>query len=382
MTSLDGTSTAGEPSIRVGFVVHSMHVAGVETLVSETISELAHRIQPTVICLDSIGELGHKLRRSGVDVVCLDRRPGLDLRAPKRIAEIVREHGIRVLHAHQYTPFFYSALARLLPGGPFRIIFTEHGRHYPDTVSTKRRTLNRVLFSHLADEINACSRFSAHALAEVDGFKGRKIQLIPNGIRVRDYGPTGDRAGQRKRMGLDPDRIYVGCIARFHSVKDHTTLIDAFSRVADSRQDTELLLVGDGPLRSALESKVQHLQLTGKVRFMGVRSDVPELLRCLDVFALTSLSEAASLTVLEAMATAIPVVTTTVGGNPEMIQNGVDGLLVPRKDPSAAANAILHLLDHPEDAKSMGLTARKKVLQNYTMSTTIEAYHDLYRSLN
>ena len=124
------------------------------------------------------------------------------------------------------------------------------------------------------------------------------------------------------------------------------------------RDDVDLLLAGDGPLRAKLEEAVQTHGLAGRVYFLGVRSDVPQLLKAVDVFALTSVCEAASLTLLEAMAAGLPVVVTAVGGNPEMVRDGVEGLLVPRGDEEAVASALLRLLDQPAVAESMGSAGR------------------------
>src|SRR4030095_10184156 len=134
----------------------------------------------------------------------------------------------------------------------------------------------------------AVCRFSAHSLAEKDGFKGNRIEVIPNGIDLPRYSPVENMAEERRRLCLDPERKYIACVARFHPVKDHRTLIEAFYIVARERQDTDLLLVGDGALRGELESMVASLGLQTRVRFLGVRSDAADILRVVDVFALTS----------------------------------------------------------------------------------------------
>ena len=259
-----------------------------------------------------------------------------------------------MVHAHQYTPFFYAALAKSWIRRRPRLIFTEHGRHYPDIVSRLRRAANRLVLHRLANAVNACCAFSAESLHRVDGFPARRVDVIENGIDLSRYGPAADRAELRVRLGLDPGRRYVAMVARFHPVKDHAMLLDAFAAVAAARPDVDLLLVGDGPLRGDLESSVDHLGIRGRVRFLGVRSDVAEVLRAVDLFALTSVSEAASLTLLEAMASRLPVVVTAVGGNPEIVRNGVEGLLVPRGDAAAAAVALLRLLNDPAAAAAMG----------------------------
>jgi glycosyltransferase involved in cell wall biosynthesis len=358
-----------------------MQVAGAEVLVAETIRLLGGLIEPAVLCLDAIGALGERLLAQGVPVVCLGRKPGRDWRLPGRIAHEWRARRTEVVHAHQYTPFFYAALARPLLLRPPRLILTEHGRHYPDVVSPVRRAVNRLVFDHLADAVNAVSAFSGRALQRIDGFSGRRIEVIDNGIEVERYGAAPDRAALRRRLGLDPARRYVVTVARFHPVKDHATLLRAFARVASTQPDVELLLAGDGPLRGELEGQARALGIAGRVRFLGVRSDVPDLLQAADVFALTSLSEAASLTVLEAMASRLPVVLTAVGGNPELARQGVDGLLAPRGDDAAIAAALLRLLGDPAAAAAMGAAGRARVEERFQLRGTVQNYWRLYQRL-
>jgi glycosyltransferase involved in cell wall biosynthesis len=358
-----------------------MQVAGAEVLVTETVRRLAGRIEPVIFCLDKVGPLGERLRREGVDVVCFDRHPGRDYGLAWRMAREVRSRHVEVLHAHQYTPFFYAALARVLAGGGPRLILTEHGRHYPDVVSPLRRAANRLVFDRLADAVNACCAFSARALSRVDGFAGGRIGVIENGIELERYGPAADRSALRQRLGLDPGRLYVAAVARFHPVKDHASLVGAFGRVAAARPDADLLLVGDGPLRPDLERQVRDLGLAGRAHFLGVRDDVPDLLRAADLFALTSLSEAASLTLLEAMASELPVVATAVGGNPEMVRDGREGLLAPRGDVPGIAAALTRLLGDPEARRRMGEAGRARVEGCYRLEQTVGAYWELYRRL-
>src|SRR5262249_38406521 len=156
-----------------------------------------------------------------------------------------------------------------------------------------------------------------------------------------------NRTEVKAALGLDPRRRYVICVARFHPVKDHATLLRAFAEVVRAVPDVDLLLAGDGPLRSDLETLAVTLGVADRVHWLGVCNDVPRLLDASDVFAMTSLSEAASLTLLEAMASALPVVVTQVGGNPELVNEGEHGFLVPRGDATSAATAILALLTDP-----------------------------------
>ena len=364
--------------IRVGFVLHSMHIAGAEVLVAETIRRLESRIEPMVFCLDLVGPLGGRLQREGVPVMAFGRRPGFDFSVSKRMAKEIRERRVEVIHAHQYTPFFYSAIAAQLAGARPRVIFTEHGRHFPDVVSTRRRLVNRWILDRLADHVNAVCEFSARSLSQVDGFSRDRIEVIPNGVDLPRYGREADIAGLRQRLGLDPTRRYVTTIARFHPVKDHRTLFHAFAEVAPLRRDVDLLLAGDGALRETLELLARDLKIASRVHFLGVRGDVADLLRASDVFALTSVSEAASITLLEAMAAGLPVVVTAVGGNPEIVRDGVDGLLAPRGDSHAVAKALVRVLDDGRLAYNMGQAGTERVRTTYRLDDTVERYFALY----
>jgi glycosyltransferase involved in cell wall biosynthesis len=259
-------------------------------------------------------------------------------------------------------------------------MFTEHGRHYPDVVSRKRRLLNRLLLAKLADEVNGVCAFSARSLAEKDGFEHRQIDVIENGIDLPTERDSETLSARRARVGLPTDRRYVICVARFHPVKDHATLLRAFARVAASAPDTDLLLAGDGPLRPDLQRQVQELGIAPRVSFLGVRDDVPALLKAADIFALTSVSEAASLTLLEAMGAGLPVVVTDVGGNPEIVRSGVEGVLVPRGDVAAAAHAIESLLHDKHLCVRLGAAARQRVVSAYELDSTIMRYYSRYQA--
>lgn len=368
--------------VRVAFVVHLMQVAGAEVLVRETIRRLRDRIAPTIFCLDAVGRIGEELVAEGIDLVCFNRRPGRDFGVSRKMAAAIRERDIQVIHAHQYTPFFYSALAKPLCGFRPRLILTEHGRHYPDRVSPLRRAVNRLVLDRCADAVTACCRFSAEGLSRTDGFAGARIGVIENGIEVEQYGPPADRDLAKEDAGLDPSRRYLIHVARHHPVKDQPTLIRGFAQAVPDLPGVDLLMVGDGPLRPDLEALALQLGIAGRVKFLGIRTDIPDLMRAAEVFALTSLSEAASLTLLEAMASGLPAIVTAVGGNGEIVRREREGLLFPRADAAGCADAIRRLFRDPELAARLGAAGRERAVERYQLSGTVEAYYDLYRRLS
>ncbi len=355
-----------------------MQVAGAEVLVRETIRRLGSRIIPTIFCLDAVGRIGEEMVAEGVDLVCFGRRPGRDWGVSRKIAAAVRERNIEVVHAHQYTPFFYSALAKPLCGFRSKVILTEHGRHYPDRVSPLRRAVNRLALDRLADAVTACCRFSAEGLCRTDGFAGARIEIIENGIEIDRYGPPADKALAKEDVGLEPNRRYLIHVARHHPVKDQPTLLRGFAAAVPDLPGVDLLMVGDGPLREELENLAVELRVPDRVKFLGIRTDIPELMRAADAFALTSLSEAASLTLLEAMASGLPAIVTAVGGNPEIVRHEREGLLFPRGDATACADAIRRIFCDPHFAANLGTAGRARAVERYQLDRTVEAYFKLY----
>jgi glycosyltransferase involved in cell wall biosynthesis len=346
-----------------------MQVAGAEVLVRELIRTAGPRIIPSVFCLDAVGKMGEEMQAEGIDLVNFHRRPGIDWGVARRMARAIRERELDIVHAHQYTPFYYSALAKLLGRRKPKLILTEHGRHYPDVVSRKRRLANKLVLARTADAITACCEFSADGLAVNDGFARSRIEIIENGIEVDRYGPRHEPDARA--------RIIIH-VARHHPVKDQATLIRGFALAAPDLPGVVLRMAGDGPLRGELEALTKELGVADRVEFLGVRSDIPDLMRQADVFALTSLSEAASLTLLEAMATGLPVVVTDVGGNGEIVRHEKEGLLFPRSDAAGCAAAFKRLFADPAFAKRLGDAGRERAREHYRLESTVNRYLELF----
>lgn len=365
--------------MHVAHLLHSMDVAGAEKLVYDMIDLLADRVRSSVLCLDHVGDLGRELAHRGVRVACLHRKPGLDSRLPFRLARLLRRLRVDVLHCHQYTPYFYGALARALTPR-VKLIFTEHGRHWPDRLRPRRVIANQ-LFQVLTDRYTAVSAWVKRHLVRYEKMPGRRIAVIYNGLHPGQFDGPVDRAAKRRQLGLAPDAPLVGTVARLAPVKDQATLLRAFARVHAARPDSRLLIAGDGPLREALQRQTRDLGLDGAVLFLGLRRDVPELLQALDVFVLSSLSEGTSVTLLEAMASALPCVATAVGGNPEVIQAGHSGLLTPRGDAQALADCLQQLLADPGLRRRLGQAARQRVRQRFTYPLMVYEFLKLYAAL-
>ncbi len=365
----------------VGYVLHRMDRAGTEVLAGDLARRLGDRYRFVFLCLDGVGVLGEELASEGFVVTELGRRPGLDLKVAGRLRAAVRRHGIALLHAHQYTPFCYAALSRRLSAIP-PILFTEHGRHYPDERKTKRVWANRWLLKP-TDRVSAVGRFVKQALIDNEGIAENRVEVVYNGIDPDAFPPADDasRADARRLIGVEDDIPLVMQVARFHPVKDHNTAVRAFARVVEDIPDARLCLVGDGAERPATEALAAELGIHDHVLFLGARNDVDKLLPGADVFLLSSLSEGVSVTLLESMATGLPIVATDVGGNGEVVTHDETGLLSPRGNDKALAENLITLLNAPDKRRMFGRAGRSRLLETFTQDRMHRQYADLYRRM-
>lgn len=365
----------------IGQVLHRMDRAGAEVLAAALARRLRDRYRFVFLCLDGVGALGEELKREGFGVFELGRQSGIDLKVAGRIRRLTRSHGIDLLHAHQYTPFFYAALSRRLGSTP-AVLFTEHGRHYPDRRHPKRVLANRWLLKP-GDRVTAVGQFVKRALIDHEGIAEPRITVVYNGIDPDAFAQAGatSRTEARAALGIADDVPVVMQVARFHPVKDHGTAVRALARCVEATPDVVLCLVGDGDKRAEIESLCNQLGVGGHVRFLGVRADVQALLPAADVFMLSSLSEGLPVTLLEAMATGLPIVATEVGGNGEVVEHGVTGLLSPRGDDASLAAHLGVLLADSGKRRAFGEAGRGRLLDRFTQQRMHQQYAEFYNRM-
>ncbi len=378
----------------IAHVLHRLYLAGAEVLAADLSRKLRHRYRFIFLCLDEVGPLGLRLRNEGFTVLDLQRKPGVDLSVARRIAGAVAQHGIQLLHAHQYTPFFYAAASRLPPAkwslaGP-SILFTEHGRHYPDVRRPKRVLANRLLLRK-RDRVTAVGQWVRQCLIDNEGLPGKRIEVVLNGIDPRAF--AGDdatkRASLRRELAVNDGDVVILQVARFHPVKDHATALRAFAHALQSPllgalaggTKPVLVLAGDGEQRHEMATLAHALKIDDKVRFLGVRSDVADLLAAADVFMLSSLSEGVSVTLLEAMAAGLSIAATKVGGNPEVVADGVTGLLAPRREAATLGNHLATLIADPDLRQRMGQAGRQRLRAMFTQQRMHERYAAIYEAM-
>jgi glycosyltransferase involved in cell wall biosynthesis len=361
-------------------VVLTLAPGGTERLVIDLARLLAPQVDSVVCCLDEPGDWAQELTSEGVPVVALRRKAGFHPALGNRIARLAEEHGTDVLHCHHYSPFVYGQIAGLLHRTS-RVVFTEHGRLSDAGPSLKRRLVNPLLGRLPAAIFAVSADLREHMLAE--GLPGHRLGVIHNGINPGSRPSIATRLAARESLGLSPEAMVIATAGRLDPVKDFPTLFDAFAGVKRTWPAARLVVIGDGPERSQLEQQAMRLGVAAAVSFTGYRNDVRSLLAGADVYVNSSIHEGVSLTILEAMAAALPVVATRVGGTPEVVLDHETGVLVPARSPAALASAIEGLFRSPGQRRVMGEAARFRVKNHFSVDAMVTSYLNAYRaSLN
>jgi glycosyltransferase involved in cell wall biosynthesis len=368
--------------ITVCQLLHTMNVGGAEVLAARLARRLNGAFRFVFVCLDEVGPLGVEMREEGFPVYLLGRKPGLDWGCPLRLARVLREERVAVVHAHQYTPFFYGLAARL-PGPRRPILFTEHGRHQPDYPRPKRMLVNRLFLSR-RDRVVGVGAAVRQALIDNEGIPARRVEILYNGIDVDGFAASaasGLRSAARREFGVGPDDFVLLQVARLDYLKDHATAVRTLARIVPRLPSARLVLVGDGPEKPAIDELIRNLKLDQAVRFLGIRHDVDRLLPGADLFVLTSVSEGIPLTVLEAMAAGLPVVATDVGGMREVVVDGLTGLLASAGDAAGLAECVLRLDGDAERRRAMGAAGRARAKDYFDEPRMAAEYGRIYREL-
>jgi sugar transferase (PEP-CTERM/EpsH1 system associated) len=361
-------------------VVHSLQTGGTEIGLVNMVGALAREFQHTVIGMVEGGPLEARLP---VDVAVhrLGKRSGLDLGAIGRLASILRALRPDIVHSRNWGAFdavIAGAIARV-PS----IVHGEHGREANDPAGLdRRRNRLRRWTAPLVTRYVAVSEDLGRWLTERIGIPPRKVVTIHNGVDIMRF-QQGDRIAARRAVGLDvpSGAVVVGTVGRLDPVKDQLGLLEAFAAVAASRPEVALVIAGRGPLWDAIESRSRHPDLAGRVSLLGERSDTPTILQALDIFALPSLTEGISNTVLEAMASGLPVVATRTGGTPELVVDGLTGTLVPVGDRSALARALTAYVANSRARAQHGAAGRQRAVESFSLERMTARYRSLYREL-
>jgi L-malate glycosyltransferase len=361
-------------------LLHTLNVGGAEMLAARLARRQRDECRFVFACLDELGTLGEELKSEGFPAHVIGRKAGLDWRCAWRLARFLRREQVDVIHAHQYTPFFYGIMARLLYRRP-PILFTEHGRHFPDYPRRKRILANRLLLER-RDRVIGVGEAVRQALITNEGIPADRVGVIYNGIDTQRFTDRpSERDEVRREIGLQPGDFAILMVARLDYLKDHATAIRMLARVARQAPYAKLVLAGDGPERAKVEELIAELGIARQVRMLGLRKDVARLVQAADLFLLTSISEGIPLTVIEAMAAKLPVVATQVGGMAEVVEHGVSGLLAPSGDDARLAACVLRLVHDAQMRREMGEQGQQRARTLFSESDMQARYVECYEAM-
>lgn len=330
-------------------------------------------------CLDRIGLLGEELQKEGFFVTALNRSAGFDRTLPGKIANLAKKKKIDVIQAHHYTPFFYSALSRFLYYPP-RLLFTKHGRDSANAVKLRRKYVN-VFLSLVTNRITAVCEFSKRGLVE-EAFPASKIEVIYNGIELVDERINAVDGSNKKVLDwIGASDKVIGFLGRLEPIKNPDLLIDAFAIARKKVPDAKLVVMGKGELMASLQKRTREYGIAQSILFAGLIKNPMPVIPKLKALVSTSLLEAASLSILEAMMCGIPVLATNVGGNPELIKSGETGYLIESGSLQNLAEAMVKVLSDEDLAQRLGDRAKADVMERFSFHSMVEKYKNIYREL-
>jgi len=364
-------------------LIYRLDVGGLETLMIERINRMpAGQFRHCVVCLTDFDRLfAGRISKAGVELYALHKAPGLSPATHFALYRLLRRLRPAVLHTYNLSAVEYAPVAALA-GVPVRVNGA-HGRDAADPHGLNRRhnTLRRLMVPFY-DCCYANSAAMERWNRTVIGIPAGKSRLLANGIDTERYRPR--RAGDAPGRYAGAELVVVS-VGRVQPDKDQLTLLAAFialrARLPALADRMRLAIIGDGPLLATLRARVTAAGLDDSVWLPGARGDVAEILRSARVFALSSVVEGTPGAALEAMASGLPVVGTAVGGLPEVIEQGVTGLLVAPSDPDALAAALALYMADAETASRHGAAGRARVLERYGMAAMVAGYQEMYSSL-
>jgi sugar transferase (PEP-CTERM/EpsH1 system associated) len=370
--------------IHVVHVIHQLATGGMENGLVNLINGMdPHAVRHSVLCMTDFTDFRDRITRADVAVIALNKKPhGQDFAAQRRAFAQLRALCPDIAHTRNLTgldavvPAFLARVPARLHG--------EHGRDMTDPDGTNKKfILLKKLHRPFIHRWTTVSEDLARALRERVGVPAEAITQIYNGVNLDRFTPVSPR---RTIEGFSAAEHFVfGTVGRLQDVKEQWLLIEALAllpALTPRAKDVRVVIVGDGPMRVRLEQLLARLpDIAGQVLLAGPQDDVPTWLQSFDVFCLPSRAEGISNTILEAMACALPVIATRVGGNPELVVDGGTGVLVPNSDAAALAQVMARYVDDTALGRRHGKAGRSRALAEFSLSVMVERYAALYRTM-
>lgn len=375
-----------DPRPLVMHIVHRFDTGGLENGVVNLINHMPPQAyRHMVVALTEVTDFCHRLRDPSVECLALHKPEGHGIKLYPRLYRLLRARRPAVVHTRNLAPLEMQAAA-WAARVPARI-HGEHGRDIddPEGLSVRHQRIRR-LYAPFVGRYVALSLDLARYLTDRVGIQPARIEQIYNGVDTQLFAPAACAPAPLPGAPFSAAEYWlIGTVGRMHPVKHQTLLARAFVRLVTQaphlRSRVRLVMVGDGPLRAQVQQILEAVGMGDLAWLPGERDDVPNVMRALDCFVLPSLGEGISNTILEAMASGLPVVATNVGGNAELVQSGSTGALVPSDDEHALADALRRLAESPGQAAVMGRAGRAEAERRFSLQAMVAAYQGLYGSM-
>jgi glycosyltransferase involved in cell wall biosynthesis len=343
--------------------------------------ELASRLDPSRFesivwtTRASEGLLVSQLRERGIPVYSLERSSPFELWAWRPLLRFLRDQRVDVIHAHKFGSNVWGVVLASIARVP---VMVAHEHTWSWEGEPLRRALDRHLVARGSSVFVAVSREDRRRMSAIEGIDPARTRFIPNGMPPLAP-PSG--ADVRGELGIAANVPVVGSVGVLRPQKGLDVLVETARMVVGEVPTARFVIVGEGPEQATLHNRVAALGMADRVLLAGFRPDVADTLAAFDVAVSSSYFEGSPLAVMEYMATGKPIVATAVGGVPDLLEDGVHGLLVPPGDPRALADAVLRLLREPATARRLGEQARARQLTEFTMDAMVRRFEELYDEL-
>lgn len=380
-----GSVGKGDERPLVMHVLYSFDVGGLENGVVNLINHMAYdRFRHAVVAIAQCApSFCQRVRRTDVEFISLHKPPGHGVKLYPRLYRLFRQTRPAIVHTRNLAALEFAVPAAF--AGVRARVHGEHGWDTSDPGGTRRKyQLLRRAYSPFVNRYVALSGQIESYLTDRVGIARDRVERICNGVDTQRFRPAVQRASIAGSPFADPAAVVIGTVGRLQTVKDQVSLVRAVAIARKQGVDgsaLRLLIAGDGPQRAEVASEIRATGIADITWLAGERSDVPEVMRAIDVFALPSRAEGISNTILEAMASGLPVVATDVGGNAELVVEGETGALVPAENPDAMAQALLRYTSDAALRKRHGAGGRQRVEQNFSIDNMVTRYTQLYESL-
>jgi glycosyltransferase involved in cell wall biosynthesis len=355
-------------------MIEGLGVGGSERQLAELLRRLdRHVFEPRLYCMKS-GPMVDEIHDLGIPVTLLGKSLGGGKVATVfAIREILRIRP-HVIHSYGFVGNTWACVCGVAARTPLVITGYRGVVHDLTRLQSAVERATRPMQDHAISNSEA-DRQTLRAR----GIPGSKISVVHNGLDLERFHFPPDKAAARKALGLNRDRATIGMVASFTPVKRWDVFLRAAAAIGETRS-IQVLCVGEGVLRREMEVLAERVGVRGSANFLGVRSDVADVMAALDVLISSSDSEGLSNVIMEAMALGVPVVATAVGGTPELVYNGRTGCLVPRREPARLARAVERLLESQDERRQMGIAARERIETEFSIDKCVSDTIKIYRS--